>query len=76
MQLLLKITKDAFLTDNGDWKIKHMSEEHNVDFSSRLVKKIVANQHQRRELIEFIKKNNPTLNEINHRSFDIVMSGK
>lgn len=31
---------------------------------------------QRRELIEFIKKNNPTLNEINHRSFDIVMFGK
>lgn len=28
------------------------------------------------ELIQFIKENNPTLNEINHRSFDIVMSEK
>lgn len=28
---------------------------------------------QMKELIEFIKENNPTLNEINHRSFDIVM---
>ena len=25
------------------------------------------------KLINFIKENNPTLNEINHRSFDIVM---
>ena len=31
---------------------------------------------QMEELIEFIKENNPTLNEINHRSFDIVMSEK
>lgn len=28
---------------------------------------------QKRELINFIKENNPTLTEINHRSFDIVM---
>lgn len=28
---------------------------------------------QKKELINFIKENNPTLNEINHRSFDIVM---
>lgn len=28
---------------------------------------------QKRELIKFIKENNPTLTEINHRSFDIVM---
>ena len=28
---------------------------------------------QKKKLIEFIKKNNPTLNEINHQSFDIVM---
>ena len=29
---------------------------------------------QKKKLINFIKENNPTLNEINHRSFDIVMS--
>lgn len=28
---------------------------------------------QKQELINFIKENNPTLTEINHRSFDIVM---
>ena len=28
---------------------------------------------QKKELIQFIKENNPTLTEINHRSFDIVM---
>lgn len=28
---------------------------------------------QKKELIQFIKENNPTLAEINHRSFDIVM---
>ena len=28
---------------------------------------------QKRELINFIKENNPTLTEINHRSFDRVM---
>ena len=28
---------------------------------------------QMKKLIKFIKENNPTLNEINHRSFDIVM---
>lgn len=31
---------------------------------------------QKQELIQFIKENNPTLTEINHRSFDIVMSTK
>lgn len=28
---------------------------------------------QMKKLIKFIKENDPTLNEINHRSFDIVM---
>ncbi len=28
---------------------------------------------QKKELIQFIKENNPTLTEINHRSFDMVM---
>lgn len=28
---------------------------------------------QKKEIIQFIKENNPTLTEINHRSFDIVM---
>lgn len=28
---------------------------------------------QKKELIQFIKENNPTLTEINRRSFDIVM---
>jgi len=28
---------------------------------------------QKKELIQFIKENDPTLTEINHRSFDIVM---
>ena len=28
---------------------------------------------QKKELIQFIKENNPTLTEINHRSFDIVI---
>lgn len=28
---------------------------------------------QKKELIQFIKENNPTLIEINHRSFDMVM---
>lgn len=28
---------------------------------------------QKKELIQFIKENNPTLTEINHHSFDIVM---
>ena len=31
---------------------------------------------QKQELIQFIKDNDPTLTEINHRSFDIVMSTK
>lgn len=31
---------------------------------------------QMEKLIKFIKENNPSLNEINHRSFDIVMSEK
>ena len=28
---------------------------------------------QKKELIQFIKENNPTLTEINHRSFEMVM---
>lgn len=28
---------------------------------------------QKKELIQFIKENDPTLTEINHRSFDMVM---
>lgn len=28
---------------------------------------------QKKEIIQFIKENNPTLTEINHRSFDMVM---
>ena len=28
---------------------------------------------QKKELIQFIKENNPTLTEINHRSFDMMM---
>lgn len=31
------------------------------------------NSERKNIMIEFIKLNNPTLNEINHRSFDIVM---
>lgn len=29
---------------------------------------------QKQELSRFIKENNPTLNEINHRAFEIVMN--
>ena len=28
---------------------------------------------EQKEIIQFIKENNPTLTEINHRSFDMVM---
>ena len=34
---------------------------------------IMDTDDQMEKLIKFIKETNPTLNEINHRSFDIVM---
>lgn len=40
---------------------------------TRKICMFMDSDEQKRELINFIKENNPTLTEINHRSFDIVM---
>ena len=40
---------------------------------TRKICMFMDSDEQKRGLINFIKENNPTLTEINHRSFDIVM---
>lgn len=47
-------------------------QTNNKNFT-RSICLFVSTDAQKQELINFIKENNPTLTEINHRSFDIVM---
>ena len=48
-------------------------EQTNNENFTRNICMFMDTDEQKRELINFIKENNPTLTEINHRSFDIVM---
>ena len=48
-------------------------QTNNENFT-RSICLFVSTDAQKQELIKFIEENNPTLTEINHRSFDIVMS--
>ena len=47
-------------------------QTNNENFT-RSICLFVSTDEQKQKLITFIKENNPTLTEINHRSFDIVM---
>lgn len=47
-------------------------QTNNENFT-RSICLFVSTDEQKQKLIKFIKENNPTLTEINHRSFDIVM---
>ena len=48
------------------------NQTKNENFTSNICM-FMDTDEQKKELIQFIKENNPTLTEINHRSFDIVM---
>ena len=47
-------------------------QSKNENFT-RNISMFMDTDEQQKELIQFIKENNPTLTEINHRSFDMVM---